>query len=64
MRSEHDFTIDWRRLFRNGNVNAKSIRKAQQLIDDLPGESPLRCRYGQELNELRRSVKKLQRTRK
>ena len=57
MRTEHEIIIEWRKLFKNGNVTEESIDAAQKLIDDLSGESPLRVRFENELDELRRIAK-------
>jgi len=57
VRTEHEIIIEWRKLFKNGNVTEESIDAAQKLIDDLSGESPLRVRFENELDELRRIAK-------
>ena len=57
MRNEHEIIIEWRELFKNGNVTEETIEAAQKLIDDLSGESPLRVRFENELDELRRIAK-------
>ena len=57
MRTEHEIIIEWHKLFKNGNVTEESIDAAQKLIDDLSGESPLRVRFENELDELRRIAK-------
>ena len=54
MRSEYDVAYDWRSVFKGGNLSEKTFKRAQQLIDALSVESPLRIRFENELNELRK----------
>jgi hypothetical protein len=53
MLSEHTVTVEWRKLFQDGNFNADTIRQAERLIERLPYTSPLRARLGEELSEFR-----------
>ena len=53
MLTESDVTRKWRTLFNGGSITAETIKQAQGLIDDLPLESPLRIRLGNELGEIR-----------
>lgn len=62
MRSEFDITREWGELFKNGNVDEGTFEVAQQLLDELSNESPLRLRLGSELNELRAIVDNRERT--
>lgn len=53
MISEHDARIEWRNLFgRNAQLSARTFKDAQQLIERLPPESPLRPLLSVELGEL------------
>ena len=51
--SETDVTNKWRSLFGAGRVTSETIESARVLIDQLPPESPLRVRLGNELDEIR-----------
>jgi hypothetical protein len=50
--SEHSVTVEWRKLFREGNLTADLIQQAERLLEQLPNTSPLRVRLGEELTEL------------
>jgi hypothetical protein len=52
--TEQEISRAWRTLFRNTGVTEDIISKAEQLLDELRPESPLRHRLGMELEELRR----------
>lgn len=59
MLNERDVTTMWRNLFRGKEVTRQSLDEAEQLLDDLSPESPLRVRLSTELEELRKmSAKK------
>ena len=53
MLSEHDAIVRWRSLFRNGDIEQKTITAAQQVLKQLPQESPVRFRLATELKEIR-----------
>ncbi len=58
MLTEHEVARSWRRLFHQGaDVNDGVFEKAETLLDELRGESPLRHRLGVELEELRKLQK-------
>ena len=40
-------------MFREGELNEESLNKADELLEELRPESPLRHRLGNELEELR-----------
>jgi hypothetical protein len=52
--TEQEISRSWRNLFRDREVCADSIAKAEVLLDELRPESPLRHRLGIELEELRK----------
>jgi hypothetical protein len=57
--NERDVTTMWRNLFRGKEVTSQSLDEAEELLDDLSPESPLRVRLSTELEELRKmSAKK------
>lgn len=59
MLNERDVTTMWRNLFRGKEVTSQSLDEAEELLDDLSPESPLRVRLSTELEELRKmSAKK------
>jgi hypothetical protein len=51
--TEQEVSRAWRALFREATFNDETFAKAEQLLDELRPESPLRHRLGQELDELR-----------
>jgi hypothetical protein len=55
--TEQEISRAWRSLFRNGGYSSETLVKAEQLLDELRPESPLRHRLGAELDELRRKTK-------
>jgi len=55
--TEQEISRTWRSLFRSGGCTDEMLEKAEQLLDELRPESPLRHRLGTELDELRKRVK-------
>jgi hypothetical protein len=51
--TELEVSRSWTRLFK-GEVDDETFRKAEVLLDELRGESPLRHRLGVELEELKK----------
>jgi hypothetical protein len=51
--TEQEVSRSWRKLFTKTDVTADTFIKAEALIDELRGESPLRHRLTSELEELR-----------
>lgn len=51
--TEQEVSRSWRKLFTKVDVTADTFLKAEALIDELRGESPLRHRLTSELEELR-----------
>ena len=52
MISEYDFQREWKRLFDGEQVQKKTVGKARGLVDQLSPESPLRIRFGKELDDI------------
>ena len=57
MLTEQEVSRSWRQLFGRTDVSAETFVKAEALIDELRGESPLRHRLTNELEELRQRYK-------
>jgi hypothetical protein len=56
--TEQEVARSWRALFRGSECNEELFDRAEQLLDELRPESPLRHRLDAELTELRqRAVK-------
>jgi hypothetical protein len=51
--TEQEISRAWRSLFRGADCSDESLSKAEELLDELRPESPLRHRLGAELEELR-----------
>jgi hypothetical protein len=51
--TEQEISRSWRSLFRGQECTDEMLTKAEQLLDELRPESPLRHRLGAELDELR-----------
>jgi hypothetical protein len=51
--TEQEISRTWRALFRGDASADETFAKAEQLLDELRPESPLRHRLGSELDELR-----------
>lgn len=53
MLDERDVTRLWHQLFRGQMVTSETLTEAEQLVNALPAESPLRLRLSTELEEIR-----------
>ena len=53
MLTESEITRSWRKLFTSGAYGDEAFVEAEDLLDELRPESPLRHRLSLELNELR-----------
>ena len=53
MLTEQEVSRSWRTLFRGSAWDAETLARAEQLLDELRPESPLRHRLDAELDELR-----------
>lgn len=54
MLSESDVQQSYRQLVYRNDIDEKAIDRAEQLLDELRPESPLRIRLWKELQELRK----------
>ncbi len=57
MLTEHEISRTWRILFKENPLNEETFTRAEALLDELRGESPLRHRLATELDELREKAK-------
>lgn len=53
MLTEQEVARSWSQLFKSKRIEAASFERAEQLLDELRPESPLRHRLTTELEELR-----------
>jgi hypothetical protein len=51
--TEQEVARSWRLIFKGGQVESAAFERAEQLLDELRPESPLRHRLTIELDELR-----------
>jgi hypothetical protein len=61
---ERELTIAWRNLFSGKEIDQEQLAKAQAILDELSGESPLHHRLAKELDELKKLQKPRVKTRK
>ena len=54
MLTEKEVSKSWRLLFKGAPITDEDLSKAEELLDELRPESPLRHRLSGELEELRR----------
>ncbi len=54
MLTEREVSRSWQALFKGAAYNEETFVKAEELLDELRGESPLRHRLQTELDELRK----------
>ena len=54
MLTETDVLTMWRKLFQDHEINDTAITQAEELLDNLRPESPLRHRLATELDELQK----------
>ena len=52
--TESEVSRSWARLFKDGNFTTESFESAENLLDELRPESPLRHRLSNELVELQK----------
>ena len=53
MLTEQEVARSWSQVFKSGKIESASFDRAEQLLDELRAESPLRHRLTLELEELR-----------
>ena len=53
MLTEQEVSRSWSRLFKGVEIDAEVLSRAEALLEELRGESPLRHRLTLELQELR-----------
>lgn len=53
MMTERDATRLWHKLFRGQEITSLTLIEAENVLADLPPESPLRLRLSTELQEIR-----------
>jgi hypothetical protein len=51
--TEQEVSRSWRQIFKSGEIEPSAFERAEQLLDELRAESPLRHRLTMELEELR-----------
>jgi hypothetical protein len=51
--TEQEVSRSWRQIFKNHQIEPSAFERAEQLLDELRAESPLRHRLTMELEELR-----------
>ena len=54
MLTESEVSRSWTRLFTSADQNEETFQSAENLLDGLRPESPLRLRLSQELEELKK----------
>ena len=54
MLTESEIQTSWRKLFNRAVYGEKEFDRAEELLDQLRPESPLRLRLSNELDEMRR----------
>ena len=54
MLTESEVSRSWNRLFKDSNFSTDAFDSAEALLDELRPESPLRHRFGNELEELKK----------
>ena len=54
MLTENEVSRSWNRLFKDGNFSSETFDSAEEMLDELRAESPLRLRLSNELEELKK----------
>jgi hypothetical protein len=54
MLTEHDVLTLWRQLFNDHEINDTTMAQAEELLDKLRPESPLRSRLATELDDIQK----------
>ena len=58
MLTEHDVLTVWRQLFQDHDINDTMMTQAEDLLDNLRPESPLRLRLATELQDIQKLSQK------
>jgi hypothetical protein len=58
MLTEHDVLTMWRQLFQDHEINDTTMTQAEELLENLRPESPLRSRLVTELDEIQKLSQK------
>jgi len=58
MLTEHDVLMLWRQLLQDHDINGTTITQAEELLDNLRPESPLRLRLATELDDIQKLGRK------
>ena len=53
MLTEHEVSLSWSQVFKGSKFESDAFDRAEQLLEELRPESPLRHRLSHELEELR-----------
>ena len=54
MLTENEVSRSWNRLFKDGNFSSETFDSAEEMLEELRAESPLRHRLSNELAELKK----------
>ena len=54
MLTENEVSRSWSRLFKDGNFSNETFDSAEDMLEELRAESPLRHRLSNELEELKK----------
>lgn len=54
MLTENEVSRSWNRLFKDGSFSSEAFDSAEEMLDELRAESPLRHRLSNELEELKK----------
>ncbi len=52
MISEYEFQREWKHLFNGDAIGKETVLKARKLVNRLSYESPLRVRFGKDLDDI------------
>ena len=58
MLTEQEISRTWTKIFKGQELTSEAVTKAEELLEELRPESPLRHRLGVELEEIRKLCQK------
>ena len=58
MLTEQEISRTWTKIFKGQELTSEAVTKAEELLEELRPESPLRHRLGVELEEIRKLYQK------